>query len=182
MKGAAKAVLLPLLLGALLGQAAPALAQPRLLESTPRRDARLGRPPPLLRLCFSEAIARANPNDYTLTLTRAGGASLPLAVAPNAEGTCLEARATWPQEASGSYTLFWMVRQERGGQSLSGSLSFTIAPPAPPDTLRLALVTTAAVAGAAALGLLLTLLRRRLGYEPHRPQAEAEPESLVGHH
>jgi methionine-rich copper-binding protein CopC len=157
-------------------------AQPRLLESTPRQDARLGRPPQTMRLCFSEPIARANPNDYGLTLTHAGGASVPLSVRPTADGTCLEAQAAWPQEATGAYTLFWRVRQEQGGQSLSGSLSFTIAPPSRPDVLRLSLLTAAAVGGAAVLGVLLTLFRYSVGFEPHRPQAEAESESLAGHH
>ncbi|HXG42260.1 MAG TPA: copper resistance protein CopC [Dehalococcoidia bacterium] len=165
-----------------LATAAPALAQPRLTESTPKQDARLGRPPQVVRLCFSEPIARSGSADYTLSLARAGGGTVPLTASPSEDGTCLEARPSWPQQAAGAYTLFWMVRQEQGGQSLSGSLTFTVAPPEPPDVLRLAILTTVSVAGAAAAGLVLTLIRRSIGYEPHRPQAEAESESLVGHH
>jgi len=165
-----------------LATAVPAFAQPRLTESTPKQNARLGRPPQTVRLCFNEPIARSGGGDYTLSLARAGGGTVPLSASPSDDGTCLDVRPSWPQEATGSYTLFWMVRQEQGGQSLSGSLTFTVAPPSPPDVLRLALLTTASVAGAAAVALVLTLIRRSIGYEPHRPRAEAESESLVGHH
>lgn len=162
----------------------PALAdaQPRLLESTPKEGAKLGRPPQVMLLCFNEPIAAATPNDYSLTLARAGGATVPVTATPVRGNTCLEARANWPEDATGSYVLSWRVRQQQGGQALSGTLSFSIAPPSPPDVLRLALITIAAVGGAALLALVLTLFRHSIGFEPHRPPAETESESLVGHH
>ena len=43
-----------------------------------------------------------------------------------------------------------------------------------PDILFLALITTASVGGAAVLFTLGYLLRRRIGYEPHRPPEGGE--------
>lgn len=157
-------------------------AQPRLVDSTPKERAKVGRPPQVMLLCFSEPIAIASPNDYSLTLARAEGGMVPVSATPVRGNTCLEARPAWPQDAKGNYNLAWWVRSQQGGQAASGTLSFTVSPPTQPDVLRLALVTAGAIGGAALLGLVLTLFRYSIGYEPHRPQAETESESLVRHH
>jgi len=162
----------------------PALAdaQPRLLESTPKAGTQPA-PPPQETLLGSNAPAPAPPpTAHPPPPAGAGGATVPGPATPVRGTTCLEARANWPEDATGSYVLSWRVRQQQGGQALSGTLSFSIAPPSPPDVLSLALITIAAVGGAALLALVLTLFRHSIGFEPHRPPAETESESLVGHH
>jgi len=108
---------------------------------------------------------------------------------------------------TGEYTFEWQVTAAEGDEEGSGTLHFqvtqsTSATPAPgetpppvtpspeggsgagdagdddgPDILFLALITTASVGGAAVLFTLGHLLRRRIGYEPHRPpEGEEEGE------
>jgi len=105
---------------------------------------------------------------------------------------------------AGEYTFEWQVIAAEGDEQGSGTLHFqvtqsTSATPAPgetpppvtpspeggpgtgdagdddgPDILFLALVTTAGVGVAAVLFTLGYLLRRRIGYEPHRPPEGGE--------
>jgi len=103
------------------------------------------------------------------------------------------------ERPAGEYTFDWQVTAAEGDEVGSGTLEFEVttdSTPAPsptetplagtpspaadtdtgdgddddgPDILLLALITIAAVGGAAVLFTLGYLLRRRIGHEPHRP-------------
>jgi methionine-rich copper-binding protein CopC len=105
---------------------------------------------------------------------------------------------------AGEYTFEWQVTAAEGDEVGSGTLEFEVttgSTPAPspaetplvgtpspaadtetgdaddddgPDILLLALITIAAVGGAAVLFTLGYFLRKRIGYEPHRPPEGGE--------
>ncbi|MDT7944470.1 MAG: copper resistance protein CopC [Dehalococcoidia bacterium] len=155
-----------------------ASAQPTLVSSYPGPDSRLGQPPPVVRLCFSEPLAHASPSQYRASVTDALGTPLPATIAFSQDATCLLLTPQWPQGSKGRFSVFFQVRSQATGEPTTGSLSFQVGVGAArPDLLRYPLLTAIAAAGAAFLGLLLAGLRRLVGYEPHRPRREAQTSS-----
>jgi len=159
-----------------------ASAQPILVSAYPGANARLGQPPPVIRLCFSEPLARVSPSQYRASVTDALGTPLPTTIAFSQDGTCLLLTPQWPQEPIGRFSVFFQVRSQATGEPTTGSLSFQVGVGgARPDLLRYSALTAIAAAGAAFLGLALAGLRRLVGYEPHRPRRESETH-IASHH
>ncbi|KKL10270.1 hypothetical protein LCGC14_2557500, partial [marine sediment metagenome] len=71
-------------------------------------------------------------------------------------------------------TFTGQVTAAGGGEEESGALRFHVETNGGPDILLIALITTASMGGAAVLFTLGYLLRRRIGFEPHRPPEDKE--------
>jgi methionine-rich copper-binding protein CopC len=171
--------------------AAPALAQPDVTESDPMPDAELAEPPEVISLCFTEPVRIDDPADSDFTVLTPGGAHLGLRIVFQRDGTCVD---IFPGRAQGGvqgdWDFQWRVTSRADGEVGEGAFQFRVAPPtsptpeaspeAPangdedggPDILLMALVTTAVGIGAALVGLLLFLVRRRIGFWLHRPGPE----------
>ncbi len=157
---------LALLLAALMASlASPAYAQIELTEADPRDDARLDAPPRTIHLCFSELVSTFRPS-----YQKPDGQGLTLHISFQPDGQCLDILATLPEEPpAGEYTFTWQVTAASGGEEESGTLRFRVETNGGPDILLIALITTASMGGAAALFTLGYLLRRRIGFDWHRP-------------
>ena len=159
-----------LLLVALALLASPAYAQIELTEADPRDGARLEAPPGTIHLCFSELISTFRPS-----YQKPDGQGLTLQISFQPDGQCLDILATLPEEPpEGEYTFTWQVTAAGGGEEESGTLRFHVETNGGPDILLIALITTASMGGAAVLLTFGYLLRRRIGFEPHRPPEERE--------
>ena len=159
-----------LLLVALALLPATAYAQIELTEADPRDGARLDAPPGTIHLCFSELVSTFRPS-YQMP----DGQGLSLQISFQPDGQCLDILATLPDDPpTGEYTFTWQVTAASGGEEESGSLRFRVETDGGPDILLIALITTASMGGAAVLFTLGYLLRRRIGFEPHRPPEDKE--------
>ncbi len=168
----------------------PAAAQPRIRQSDPKDGALLTRLPNQGRVCLSEPIELG----FTLTLTAPDGRNVLLATSFPPDGECIGISIEKLQGSSdGEWTLRWQATSRETQESGSGAIRFAVksaAAPASgdgnaaaaddgPDIGTLALVTTAAVLGAAGLGLVLYLFRMRIGFWLHRPPPRSGGQ---GHH
>ncbi len=159
-----------LLLVALALLAAPVYAQIELTEADPRDGARLDAPPRTIHLCFSELVGTLRPS---YQMPDGQGLSLQISFLP--DGQCLDVLATIPEETQeGEYTFTWLVTAAAGGEEESGTLRFHVETNGGPDILLIALITTASMGGAAVLLTFGYILRRRFGFEPHRPPEDKE--------
>jgi methionine-rich copper-binding protein CopC len=157
-------------LAALALLVSPAYAQIELTESEPRDGARLDAPPGTIHLCFSELVSTFRPS-----YQKPDGHDLSLQISFQPDGRCLDILATLPEEPPmGEYTFNWQVTAVGGGEEESGTLRFRVETNGGPDILLTALITIAIAGGAAVLFTLGFLLRRRIGFEPHRPPEERE--------
>jgi methionine-rich copper-binding protein CopC len=160
----------------------PAHAQPSLVESTPADGAIINAPPDRINLCFNEPIRTdfhftlRIPNDRTTSFT-------PLL----REGRdCVELLVrNVPENVRGLWTLEWRVSSQQSTAARTGSLDFTVrggssaggpggAAPADggPDLFETPVITAAAFGIAALVGLLLYAIRRKIGFDMHRPPPE----------
>ncbi|HEU4758473.1 MAG TPA: copper resistance protein CopC, partial [Dehalococcoidia bacterium] len=170
--------------------ALPAAAQPRIRLSDPADGALVARLPKQGRICFSQPIALG----FNLTLTAPDGRLIPVATSFPPDGLCLGIVIEPPSGATaGDWTFRWQATSRQTNEKGSGTIRFTVkasAETAPeagnpsaggqgPDIGSRAAVTTAAILGAAALGFVLYLVRRRLGFWLHRPPPRTGGE---GHH
>ena len=134
---AAFVALFTVLLGGLLG-APPALAHTELETSSPVAGARLAVPPTIVSLTFGEAVRLpANP----IRVTGPDGA-----VWTVGQATVTDATVSAPVAAAGpagAYTLTWQV-VAADGDTIRGTVRFTLTAPAPP------MVAPASPPGAAA--------------------------------
>ena len=176
-----------------------ALAQPQLTESDPSDGASIAELPSFLLVCFSEAIDFENlPEGFSFTIIPPDGPALGLRTEWQTDSQCAHVFPGRPAGGvKGEWTFRWTVLSVATGESGTGSFTFNVtqeaspaptSPPAPfprtsptaaptsgggdgggPDILELALLTIAAAAGAAVIGLVGYLIRRRIGYFPHRP-------------
>lgn len=132
--------LFTVLLGGVLG-ASPALAHTELETSSPAAGARLAAPPAAVSLTFGEAVRLpANP----IRVTGPGGA-----VWTVGQATVTDATVTAPVSAAGpagAYTLTWQVVAD-DGDTLRGTVRFTLTAPAPP------MIAPASPPGSAAAGV-----------------------------
>ena len=206
MKRALTLTLLALGLMALASLASVAYAQTErieLTESDPPDGARLIASPETVHLCFSHVIRGDFRISYKLP--SGPNLDLRIAFLPNGRCLDVQPTLP-DDLPEGEHTLEWQVAAAAGSDEGSGELRFQIGkrvaaatqtpaatttpPPATPpadgttagsdsdgpDILLTALVTTASVAGAAVLLTLGYLLRRRIGFEPHRPPPSDEDE------
>lgn len=189
---------LPLLAlaAALAFPVSPAYAQIELTEADPSDGARLSAPPEVVHLCFSEPVNIKDSTAFDFSYQMPEGRNLGLRIVFQTDGECVDVYPGLPGERpAGEYTFEWQVTAAEGDEEGSGTLRFQVgaggtpaATPSPaggtatrdagdsdgPDILFLALITTASVGGAAMLFSLGYLLRRRIGYEPHRPREGGE--------
>jgi len=173
--------------------ALPAQAQIQLTEADPPDGAQLQAPPELIHVCFSQPVKAGDVTSWRFGLKMPDGTFLGLRTEFKIGGTCADVYPGLPHERpAGEYVFEWRVTAAEGGEEGSGTLSFrvtqsTTATPTPaptasptaspgagtdddgPDILKIALITTAGMGGAAVLMTLAYLLRRRIGYDPHRP-------------
>lgn len=138
-----RAALVALLLTLLT--AAPALAHTTLIKSTPAAGAVLPAAPTTVSLTFGEAVTLpANP----LQITGPGGAAWTVGKA-----TIDDATLTFPVTATGpagAYTMAWQVISD-DGDTLKGTVAFTLSAPATPTTTAAPATSAAAVTTAAAV-------------------------------
>ncbi len=206
MKPALALLALGLAALASLGSPAFAQTEPiELTEADPADGARLGQPPETVHLCFSQLIrgdfliSYKLPSGPNLDLRIAflpNGRCLDVQPTlpddpPEGEHT-LEwqvAAATGGEEGSGE--LRFQIGERSPAVTPSPAAGATPPPTTPPtggttagggangdgpEILLTALITTASVGGAAVLLTLGYLLRRRIGFEPHRPPPSDENE------
>lgn len=206
MKPALALLALGLAALASLASAAYAQTEPiELTEVDPPDGARLEQPPALVHLCFSVPLKDDFAFNMEMPDGRTPGVSIvfqpggqcvdaiPLLPddAPTGEYSFdwRVSAAEGDEQASG--TLSFRVT-ERGPAATPSPAAGATPPPATPpaggttagsgadgdgpDILLTALVTTASVGGAAVLLTLGYLLRRRIGFEPHRPPPSDEDE------
>jgi methionine-rich copper-binding protein CopC len=158
----------------------PARAQIALTEAQPPDGAQLDAPPELVRLCFSQPVSIEDGTAFKFDYQTPDGRSLGSRIVFELSGECVDVFPGLPDEPpAGEYRFEWQVTAAQGDEESSGTLQFQVTPggtPAGaagddegPDILFLALITTASAGGAALLFTLGYLLRRRIGYEPHRP-------------
>ena len=177
----------------------------KLTESDPPDGARLIAPPETVHLCFSHVIRGdfqisyklpSGPNlDLRISFLPNGRC---LDVQPTPPGNPPEGEHTleWRVVAAagseeGSGELRFQIGERVAAATQSPAATTTPPPATPPaegttaaggadgdgpDILLTALVTTASVGGAAVLLTLGYLLRRRIGFEPHRPPPSDEDE------
>ncbi len=190
----ALALLLLALATALAFSASPAYAQIELTEADPPDGASLDAPPDVVHLCFSQPAIIEDNTTFEFGFQMPDGRGLGLRIVFQSDGECVDVHVGLPDERpAGEYTLEWQVTAAEGDEEGSGTLRFQVSagdtpvpPPSPtpgetpppvtpspdddgPDILLLALITIASVGGAAVLLTLGYFLRRRIGYEPHRP-------------
>lgn len=176
----------------------PAYAQIELTEVDPPDGAMLDMPPTKISLCFSqpanlnEGVFRFRhplPDDRILVL--------PVTVTPDEDGMCVEVTPGYPQDPpAGEYLLEWRVTAVEGEEEGSGTIRYQVpervspdetpSPTPPPsgdaqvrtgddddsDIFLIAVIAIAAVGGVAVLATLGYLLRKRIGFEPHRPPTD----------
>ncbi|MGH3908582.1 MAG: copper resistance CopC family protein, partial [Pseudonocardiaceae bacterium] len=107
------AVLVTLLLGVLLGGAAPASAHPTLLFTDPAADTVVPDSPPSITLVFNEAVT-VGPR--ALTLLGSGGREVPIGDTATArDGHMVTARPAGALQA-GTYVVRWRVTGSDGDQ------------------------------------------------------------------
>jgi len=197
----ALALLLLALAVALAFPASPAYAQIELTEADPPDGARLNAPPDVVHLCFSQPVIIEDNTAFDFGYQMPDGRNLGLRIVFQPDGDCVDVYPGLPDEyPAGEYTFEWQVTAAEGDEEGSGTLQFQVSaggtpvpPPSPtptetppagtptqeddddgPDILLLALITIASVGGAAVLFTLGYFLRRRIGYEPHRPPEGGE--------
>jgi len=169
--------------------ASPALGQPTLTESDPSDGAALNERPKLLHLCFSEPVKIENPSDFQFSVITPGGQPLGLQIVFRKAGDCVDVEpGTYTGKTKGDWTFQWLVTSRASGQIGSGTIRFSVtAEPSPspspgaaaapggksggegPDIAYLALLSMGAVLGAGAVGLVLYVVRQRIGFWLHRP-------------
>jgi len=177
----------------------PAQAQIQLTETEPPDGAQLDAPPEVIHVCFSQPVNFDDVTSWRFGLKMPDGTFRGLRTEFKIDGTCANVHPGLPQERpAGEYTFEWHVTAAEGGEEGSGSLRYqvtraSVASPTPaptaaptvgpggggqedggPDILLIALLTTATGGAAAVLLTLGYLLRRRIGYEPHRPPADGD--------
>jgi methionine-rich copper-binding protein CopC len=187
----ALALLLAALAAALAFPATPAYAQIEITEADPPDGAHLNAPPDVVHLCFSQPVNIEDNTAFRFRYQMPNGRSLGLRIVFQRDGECVDVDPGLPDEYPvGEYTFAWQVTAAEGDEVGSGTLRFQIGAgetPSPdgsqgtgdadddgPDILFLALITTASVGGVAVLLTLGYLVRRRIGYEPHRPSEGGE--------
>jgi len=197
----ALALLLLALAVALAFPASPAYAQIELTEADPPDGTRLNAPPDVVHLCFSQPVIIEDNTAFDFGYQMPDGRNLGLRIVFQPDGDCVDVYPGLPDEyPAGEYTFEWQVTAAEGDEEGSGTLQFQVSAggtpvPAPsptptetppdgtptqeddddgPDILLLALITIASVGGAAVLFTLGYFLRRRIGYEPHRPPEGGE--------
>lgn len=166
--------------------APPARAQPEVTGIDPQDGAVLSEPPQVIRICFSEPVRHERPDDYRFSVLTPEKRGLGFRTVFNRDGTCADVYPGRPVGSTrGLWTFQWQVLLQATGKPASGSVSFTVtreaspgqAPAGPlatpqatgPDVLQMALLTTASILGAGVVGLLLYLVRLRIGFWLHRP-------------
>lgn len=176
--------------------ASPAHAQVELTETDPPDGATISAAPEVVRLCFSEPVIIEDNTTFRFNYIMPEERGLGMRIVFQPDGLCVDLHPGLPEERpEGEYRIQWQVTGVASGDLGSGTVTYQVTesttgepetPPAetpdpdqaPPDTddddgpdvVFLALITVAAVAGA---GLLFTLgygLRKRIGFEPHRPE------------
>jgi len=162
-----------------LGLASPARAQPQLVESDQPDGAVLKAAPALVSLCFSQPVI----NDVNLfdsyTFQR---------LVPAEEG-----------REQGSGTLRFQVTEATAPTPEPSPTPLSVETPTPgatetasggpepeeggggPDILLTALLTIAVAGGAAVVATLGYVLRRAIGFDPHRPPEDEEGGGASGH-
>ncbi len=176
----------------------PAYAQIELTEVDPPDGAMLDLPPSKISLCFSQpANLEEGLFRFRHPLADDRILVLPVTVTPDEDGQCVEVTPGYPQDQpAGEYLLEWRVTAVEGEEEGSGTIRYQVGervspdetpPPATPssggaqagtgddddsDILLIAVITIAAVGGAAVLTTLGYILRRRIGFEPHRPPTD----------
>ena len=176
-----------------------------LTESDPPDGARLIAPPETVHICFSQIIRGdfqisyklpSSPNPDLRMTFLPNGRCLDIQPAlpddpPEGEHTLEWQVAAAAGSDEGAGELRFMIG-EPGPAATPSTVAGATTPPATPpadettadngddgnepDILLIALVTTASVGGAALLLTLGYLLRRRIGFEPHRPPPSDEDE------
>ena len=150
----------------------PAQAQIQLTETEPPDGARLDAPPEVTHICFSQPVNIDDLTSWRFGLKMPDGTFLGLRTEFKLDGTCAEGG----EEGSG-FLRYQMTRASVASPTPAPTASPTVGPggggqeDGGPDILLIALLTTATGGGAAVLLTLGYLLRRRIGYEPHRPPA-----------
>jgi methionine-rich copper-binding protein CopC len=161
----ALALLLLTLAAALALPASPAFSQIELSESDPPDGARLDAPPAIIHLCFSQLVSTLRPS-YEMP----DGQGLSLQISFQPDGQCVDIRTELPEERpTGEYIFSWLVTAAGSDEEEAGSISFHVETDGGPDILLITLITVAVIGGAAVLTSLLYLVRRSIGFEPHRP-------------
>jgi hypothetical protein len=155
----ALALLLLALAAALALLAPPTYAHMELTEADPPDSAHLDAPPEVVHRCFSQPVITEDVTAFDFDYLMPDGRSLDLRIGFRAAPSPSAA----PQETRPSLT----PSPEAGGAVVDASDDR-------PDILFLALITTAAAGGAAVLFTLAHLLRKGIGYEPHRPPEGGE--------
>ncbi|MCH8920545.1 MAG: copper resistance protein CopC [Chloroflexi bacterium] len=182
-----------------------------LTESDPPDGARLIAPPETVHLCFSHVIRGdfrisyklpSGPNlDLRISFLPNGRCldvqPTPPDNPPEGEHTLEWQVAAAAGSEEGSGELRFQIGERVAAATQSPAATTTPPPATPPaegttaaggadgdgpDILLTALVTTASVGGAAVLLTLGYLLRRRIGFEPHRPPPSDEDEGGGGEH
>jgi methionine-rich copper-binding protein CopC len=170
-----------------------------LAEVNPPDGAQLDAPPDVVHVCFSRPVIIDQSATFDFRFRMPDGSDLGGRTEFQSDGLCADIFPGLPLERpAGEYSIEWRVTAAEGDAEGSGMLRFhvtqssSVAPspepsptlgetptPAPsdddgPDILLAALITIAVVGGAAVLFTLAHLLRRRIGYEPHRPPENGE--------
>lgn len=159
----------------------PALAQPALVESTPGDGDIIDTAPESINLCFDEAIR----TDFQITIRVPNDQTVPYTPLLRSGGECLDLRVgKVPPNVRGEWSLEWRVTSAQSTAPGFGSFQFTVregssdagsgaaADSDGPDLLEVPVITAAAFGIAAFAGLILYAVRRKIGFDMHRPPPE----------
>ena len=159
--------------------ASPAYAQIQIVEADPPDGSELDEPPDVVHLCFSQPVKYRDSASFNFRYLMPDDRALGMRIVFGPGGECVDIFPGLPAvRPEGEYSLEWQVAAAEGDEEGSGTLHFMVGdtPEAAgaddddgPDILLLALITIAGVGGAAVLFTLGYFVRRRIGYDPHRP-------------
>ncbi len=168
-------------------------AQPEVTFLFPSEGAVLSEPPALIRMCFASPINVQDLHaggDFSFNVTMPNNIDLGLRIVFQRNGLGVGIEPGIPDDApEGEWLFEWRVTDPDTLEPATGTLHFRVDPDGSPlpeeppercktgastpgggqDILAISLITTASVIGAAAVGLILYLVRRRIGFSPHEP-------------
>jgi len=140
---------------------ATADAQFQVTEIDPPDGGELDVPPEFVHLCFSQAANVEDSESFNFDYQLPNGRRLGLRIVFRADGSCVAVYPGLPDDyPAGEHLFNWRVTAAAGGEETSGSLPL------------IPVLTAAVIAGASALGALFYLVRRRTGFDLHRPPEE----------
>ena len=126
------ALLLLALAAALALTSSPAHAQVELTEAEPPDGSRLGVPPDVVHLCFSQPVEIEDNTTFNFRYLMPDGRGLGLRIVFQLDGECVNVFPGLQADfEEGEYTFEWQVTAAEGGEQSSGTLRYQVTAGAP---------------------------------------------------